>query len=52
MTELSELQSVMMVPILRSTEHMKDFVRFGVWRGISFSNTLYSWKYLFYFIVI
>jgi len=42
----------LIVPILRSTEHIRNFVRSSVWKCIDFPNTLYNWKYiLFYFIL-
>jgi len=43
----------LMVPILRSTEHVRNFVRSSVWKYINFSNTLYDWRYImFYFIAL
>jgi hypothetical protein len=40
----------LMAPILRSAEHIGKFVRSNVWKCIDCSNTLYGWRYMFYFI--
>jgi hypothetical protein len=43
----------LMVLILRSTEHVRNFVSFSIWKCIDFSNTCYSWRnIMFYFIAI
>jgi len=33
-----------MVPVMRSTDHIRNFASSSVWKCISFSNTLYSWR--------
>jgi hypothetical protein len=43
----------LMVPILRSAEHIRNFVGSSVWKCIDFSNTLYGGRYImFYYIAI
>jgi hypothetical protein len=39
----------LMGPILRSTEHIRNFVRSSVWRCTDFSRTLYGWD-MFYLV--
>jgi hypothetical protein len=36
----------LMVPILRSTEHIRNFVRSSVWKCINLSSTYYGWRYI------
>jgi len=36
------------VPILRPTEHIRNFTRFSVWKCFGFSNTSYGWRCTFY----
>jgi len=43
----------LMVPTLRSTERIRNCVRYSVWKCIDFSYELHGWRYrMFYFIVI
>jgi hypothetical protein len=36
----------LLVPILRSTEHIRSFVQSSVWKCIDFSSTFYGWRYV------
>jgi len=42
----------LMLSILRSAEHIRNFVRSSVWKCIDLSNALHAWRYMFYFIVM
>jgi hypothetical protein len=35
---------LLVVPILRCTEHIRNFVRSSVWKCVDFSNTLWGWR--------
>jgi hypothetical protein len=42
----------LMVPILRFTEHIRNFRGSSVWKYIDTSNTVYGWRYIMFYIVI
>jgi hypothetical protein len=42
----------LMVPILRSAEDLRNFMKSSVWKCINFCSTLYGWRYIFYIIAI
>jgi hypothetical protein len=41
----------LIVPLLRSTEHIRNVMRSSVWKYVSFSITLYGWRYIMFYII-
>jgi hypothetical protein len=40
------------VPILSSSENLRNFERSSVWKHINFSSTYYGWRYMFHSVAV